>query len=511
MAARFDKFRIDTTRRDQNGYLEAKASVTRAGVFVYRHPNGTVTRELRHPDEVFRPDSLASLRNRPITFGHPSVGKLNSKNTRQYSVGSAVGEVQRNNMLVDTTLQITDEDTITRMETEDSPYREVSAGYETEIVRKDGVWNGEPYDHVQRNIVYNHIAIVPKGRAGHDVRVHLDAADAMMERYDTDEDDKTVTVIRRDRGDFDQDSFSARPIQGAAGVQGTFARFAREDDEEQEYVSRCMGDPEKLSEFPDEKQRSAVCYSKYREKGDAATEYAQQFTFAKSDGWTVDKATKWVQDYREPSPVDNRSNDMSKIKLRKDAVNTRTFKADAFQIDIDGTPEATEKAVDAMSVRYDAAIAHIIKIEGENHALQGKLDAHTDDGKVSVSLLTQLVQERTDACGAANYLGLKNFGTLETDAIKKLVVMKAFPKIDQAEITPEYIQGRYDAVIDRIKQEHKNLESLTNLTDVVTDPERFGAGLREDELSPRDKLLRDTSDMWDKAGRKQREQDRQRA
>jgi hypothetical protein len=162
-------------------------------------------------------------------------------------------------------------------------------------------------------------------------------------------------------------------------------------------------------------------------------------------------------------------------------------------------------------VRYDAAIAHIMKLEGENHALQGKLDAHTDDGKVSVSLLTQLVQERTDACGAANYLGLKNFGALETDAIKKLVVMKAFPKIDQAEITPEYIQGRYDAVIDRIKQEHKNLESLTNLTDVVTDPERFGAGLREDELSPRDKLLRDTSDMWDKQGRKQREQDRQRA
>lgn len=31
------------------------------------------------------------------------------------------------------------------------------------------------------------------------------------------------------------------------------------------FVSRCMGDSRMLKEFPDESQRAAVCYSKWRE------------------------------------------------------------------------------------------------------------------------------------------------------------------------------------------------------------------------------------------------------
>lgn len=37
-----------------------------------------------------------------------------------------------------------------------------------------GVWNGIPYDAIQRNIRYNHLAIVERGRQGPSVRLHLD-------------------------------------------------------------------------------------------------------------------------------------------------------------------------------------------------------------------------------------------------------------------------------------------------------------------------------------------------
>lgn len=35
-------------------------------------------------------------------------------------------------------------------------------------------------------------------------------------------------------------------------------------ENEQEFVSRCMGDEMMLKEFKDQKQRAAVCYSQFR-------------------------------------------------------------------------------------------------------------------------------------------------------------------------------------------------------------------------------------------------------
>lgn len=32
------------------------------------------------------------------------------------------------------------------------------------------------------------------------------------------------------------------------------------------FIGRCMGDPKMRSEFPDQKQRAAVCYAQWRRK-----------------------------------------------------------------------------------------------------------------------------------------------------------------------------------------------------------------------------------------------------
>jgi len=39
----------------------------------------------------------------------------------------------------------------------------------------------------------------------------------------------------------------------------------RPDESEKDFVSRCMGNEVMLKEFPDQKQRAAVCYNHYRE------------------------------------------------------------------------------------------------------------------------------------------------------------------------------------------------------------------------------------------------------
>lgn len=46
----------------------------------------------------------------------------------------------------------------------------------------------------------------------------------------------------------------------------------RPSETEQDWMSRCMGDDEMQTEFPDQKQRTAVCAQKWRDKGTRATE-----------------------------------------------------------------------------------------------------------------------------------------------------------------------------------------------------------------------------------------------
>jgi 8-oxo-dGTP pyrophosphatase MutT (NUDIX family) len=60
---------------------------------------------------------------------------------------------------------------------ESEEQREISCGYHYDPIMEPGVFNGERYDGVMRNIRGNHVAIVEEGRAGPDVVV----ADSLIE------------------------------------------------------------------------------------------------------------------------------------------------------------------------------------------------------------------------------------------------------------------------------------------------------------------------------------------
>jgi len=79
---RYDQGRFDagTLKRDAVGALRFDARLTRTGVFAYRMPDGSVRRELRHPDHVFKPDSLKSLALATLTLRHPQEGMVRGDN-----------------------------------------------------------------------------------------------------------------------------------------------------------------------------------------------------------------------------------------------------------------------------------------------------------------------------------------------------------------------------------------------------------------------------------------------
>lgn len=175
---RFDLSTIEPPAITSQGYLKADAIATRAGIFLYRMGDGSIRRELRHPDDVFNPDSMRSLGGIPVTEDHPRE-PLDAKNTKKYAVGYTADGVTRDGDYLRTRVTVTDQGSIDQVIT--GQKKELSCGYLTDVLMETGDYMGEPYDARQTNIVYNHLALVTQGRAGPEARVKLDAADAVME------------------------------------------------------------------------------------------------------------------------------------------------------------------------------------------------------------------------------------------------------------------------------------------------------------------------------------------
>jgi len=119
--------------------------------------------------------------------------------------------------------------TITDKEAIDAVLRgdavEVSAGYEVDIVETPGVTpDGQAYDAIQRNIRCNHIALTRRGRAGPEVRLHLDKK----------EETNKMAQLTLDNAVFEV------PEAVAAAV-ATHLRAQRRDQEEEEEKEKKFG------------------------------------------------------------------------------------------------------------------------------------------------------------------------------------------------------------------------------------------------------------------------------
>ena len=96
MARRFDTTAVARTPEfTPNGWLKADATLTRCGVFRYRNADGSIRRELRHPDDVFKADSLATLELVPMTNRHPPEQLLDGENAKVRQVGQVGDTIKR--------------------------------------------------------------------------------------------------------------------------------------------------------------------------------------------------------------------------------------------------------------------------------------------------------------------------------------------------------------------------------------------------------------------------------
>ena len=141
--------------------------LTRVGIFEYHNPDGTIRRELRLPEEVFAAESLASYKGKPVILTHEA-GMIDSDNVQQEQIGTILSEGMQDGDNVRAQIIIHDAHKL------DYGLRELSLGYTQTPDETPGVWNGQPYDAIQRNIQINHLALVEKARAGEQARLNID-------------------------------------------------------------------------------------------------------------------------------------------------------------------------------------------------------------------------------------------------------------------------------------------------------------------------------------------------
>ncbi len=163
----------------REGFGKIRVRMTRTGVQPYYawelgadgDPNRLVN-VYRGADEVGKAESLESFKHKTLTLGHPG-RDVDLKNWYMESQGEISTDVEFVDGFVEATIYIKGKDAIAAIL---AGTQELSAGYIAFMVKKSGRSpEGVNYEYVQEGIYINHLAIVPRGRAGFECRIIVGA------------------------------------------------------------------------------------------------------------------------------------------------------------------------------------------------------------------------------------------------------------------------------------------------------------------------------------------------
>lgn len=167
---RFDSMPMPRAYFTPEGYLKDRPILTSVGIFEYMD-HGNVRRELRLPEDVFSPESLNSYIGKPVVLTHDA-GLIDKDNVADNQIGTILTKGERSGDDVRAEIIIHDTDAM-----KSAGLKELSLGYNLDLDETPGVWNGQRYDAVQKNIRINHLALVREARAGEQARLNLDSRD----------------------------------------------------------------------------------------------------------------------------------------------------------------------------------------------------------------------------------------------------------------------------------------------------------------------------------------------
>jgi hypothetical protein len=356
------------------GFLTGRAIVTSVGVFTYRNKDGTVSRELRLPDEVFAPESLESMKLKPLANDHPAE-KITAENAKVYQVGSLGNnpsdwinsyatlnpkdtEGERGSLDTDgfhVAIGLTINDAAAVMDVEAGKCS-LSMGYECKLepAPSGATWCGIAYDGIQREIRYNHCAIVDRARAGDAARIRMDSMDAVR---------------------IDQTGENPKPIQEGSTMGMKKINLDGVEYEGEEKLVQSYLDQKKRADTADQALQGA--------KADHAKALSAMEADSDSHKDRADKAEKDLKDAKALSADPKRIDEAVQAKvILMDAANRAgvEIKADMSDTDIKKAvitavyPSAKLDGKDEVYItaRFDSAVEDLdSRADGESRVVSG--------------------------------------------------------------------------------------------------------------------------------------------
>ena len=348
--ARFDRgtVRGQAVVTDE-GFIRANAVVTRVGVFRYQNSDGTVRLELRHPEDVMRPESLESMKMIPVTNGHPPERLVTAENAKKLSIGYTGETINEEAGYLLSKVVITDKSSVD--DVVGGKRKELSLGYTVDLVPEEGIYNGEPYQFRQTNIKYNHLSIVDTARAGGEARIALDSQDAVQ--IDEQEESKMARVKVKFDGEElemekDQAEHFEKLLEDLRNLQDEKDRVEREMDIVKKALEKAEGERDSMEDKLKGMDKEGS------EAGSAEEQEAKMDAMVKErvrGRVKLEKVAESVLDKETLSKLDS----MSDLEIKKSVIQSKsklnldgkgeTYIDAAFDIAIQGLSKAEAKAV----------------------------------------------------------------------------------------------------------------------------------------------------------------------
>lgn len=416
--------RLDSIRLDKNnstyftdeGYLVDRPILTSCGIFEYTNPDGSIRRELRLPKYVFDEKSLKSYRGKPIIITHDA-GVVDKNNVDKEQIGTILSDGYENGEDVLAEIIIHDTDSMQKC-----GFKELSLGYNLDLIEEPGVWKGEPYDAIQTNIVINHLALVASARAGEQARLNIDGSDEPELKGG-----KAMAKVTNSRR---TDGGAMSPEELKKAIEAYKARKAERASANTEVkevpAADADGDAAEENSIPVTEEEQAADGEEEEEKGSTPADIAQMVKDRRDRRDTEDDPEDTISAMGVIAQQD-KDIDMLLAALEK--------------VLADGEHEGKETKEDGCDE----------EVEEENK------DSSVDESKsLNADSADKIVRERLSICRVGDKLNMDGLEDMSIKQAKKAIIAKVLPNMRMDGKSDSYIDAMYDLAVGEANK-HKGV------------------------------------------------------
>ena len=407
---RLDSIRLDrkdSTYFTEEGYLVDHPVLTSCGIFEYVNPDGSIRRELRLPKYVFDEESLKTYRGKPIIITHDA-GVVDKNNVDKEQIGTILTDGYSDGNDVRAEIIIHDTDAM-----KDSGLKELSLGYNLDLIEEPGEYEGEHYDAIQTNIVINHLAIVASARAGEQARLNIDEKDKLELRGGK--------LMRYKNARNDSDSLTPEELELAI-------KLFRESQTKP--VIDVDGD-ESTMKMPDE--------------GNSESE-SKNVTSADEDsqGSTAEDIVNIVKEHKAGRED---SEGIQDVETAKEVINQQ-------DADIDMLLAALEKILGDRQIDLDSEekVAEDTGNVGSNEEDENKDGSDDKSTSLNADSADKIIRQRLNICRVGDKLNLDGLENMSIKQAKKTIITKVLPAMRLDGKSDAYVDAAYDLAVGEVNK-----------------------------------------------------------